>query len=367
MKWDVVLCLAVMAAPLAAQFAPGTWHTDKSKRSIDLNELKLGGPPKDGIPALNLPKFVPTAQAKAWLDAKEPVIVVEHTGEVRAYPLQILIWHELVNDQIGDAPVLVSYCPLCNSAVVFDRRVDATVYDFGVSGMLRVNDMVMFDRQTDSLWQQITGECIVGKMTGSQLSILPSQTVAFGLFASQFPQGKVLSRSTGYARRYGQNPYVGYEFSNQLLFPVRKPANLRVPLMERIVGITGEKDAKAYSFRALRRVGVTEGRVGDKHYVIFFQDGTRTALDAADIARSRDVGAVGVFSPESEGRILTFQREDGRIVDQQTGSAWNLLGIALSGPLAGRRLTPVEHVVSFAFAWLVFRPDTQLIDNLVEP
>jgi hypothetical protein len=356
-----------MALPSAAQFAPGSWHTDKSKRSIDLNELKLGGPPKDGIPALNLPKFVPMVQAKGWLDPKEPVIVVERAGETRAYPLQILIWHELVNDQIGDTPVLVSYCPLCNSAVVFDRRVGATVYDFGVSGMLRVNDMVMFDRQTDSLWQQITGDGIVGKMTGSQLSILPSQTVPYGLFASQFPQGKVLSRNTGYSRQYGQNPYVGYEFSNQLMFPARKPANLRVPLMERVVAITEEKEAKAYSFRALRRVGVTEGRVRDKHYVIFFQDGTRTALDAADISRSRDVGAVGVFSPELDGRTLTFRREGGRIVDHETGSAWNLLGIGSSGPLAGRRLTAVEHTVSFAFAWLVFRPDTQLVDELGQP
>jgi hypothetical protein len=356
-----------MALPLAAQFAPGTSHTDKSKRSIDLNELKLGGPPKDGIPALNLPKFVPTSQAKGWLDPKEPVIVVEQTGEPRAYPLQILIWHEMVNDQIGDMPILVSYCPLCNSGVVFDRRVGATVYDFGVSGMLRANDMVMFDRQTDSLWQQITGEGIVGKMAGSQLSILPSQTVSFGLFASQFPEGKVLSRSTGYSRQYGQNPYVGYEFGNQLMFPIRKPGNLRLPLMERIVGIADEKEARAYSFRALRRVGVAAVQFRDKHYVIVFQEGTRTALDSADIGRSKDVGAVGVFSPEQEGRILTFKREGGRIVDQETGSTWNLLGIASNGPLAGRRLTPVDHTVSFAFAWLVFRPDTQIVDDLAQP
>src|SRR5579863_5188381 len=155
MPYQLALCLAVLAVPLPAQFAGGSWHTDISKRSINLNELKPGGPGKDGIPALNRPKFTSVAEAGRWLDPKEPVIVVERAADVRAYPLQILIWHELVNDQIGDTPLLISYCPLCNSAVVFDRRVAGSVYDFGVSGMLRDSDMVMFDRQTDSLWQQI--------------------------------------------------------------------------------------------------------------------------------------------------------------------------------------------------------------------
>ena len=189
MRW-VFIAVLLAGLPLRAQMSRGDWRTDLSKKSIDLAELKSGGPPKDGIPAVDRPKFVMPAQASAWLSPKEPVMVVEHAGEARAYPLQILMWHELVNDQIGDLPLLVSYCPLCNSALVFDRRVDGKVYDFGVSGMLRNSDMVMYDRQTDSLWQQIGGDAIVGTMTGKKLKLLHSQTVSFENFARTFPRAK---------------------------------------------------------------------------------------------------------------------------------------------------------------------------------
>ena len=361
MRLRACVCAAFIAVPLFGQLTGGRWRTDTSKHSINLNELKPGGPGKDGIPALDHPKFVSVGEARKWLEAKEPLIVVETAEEVRAYPLQILIWHELVNDWIGDTPVLVSFCPLCNSAVVFDRRFDGSVYDFGVSGMLRDSDMVMYDRNTESLWQQITGEAIAGSLTASRLTVLPAQTVSFAVLADHFPQARVLSRSTGYARRYGQNPYSGYEFGNQVLFPIKKLGKPRVPLMERIVAITGDGLAKAYPFSALRRLGVLEDTIESKRYVIFFQSGTRTVLDAESTADSRDVGAVGVFLPELEGRVLTFRHQDGAIVDQQTGSTWNVLGVAMRGPVAGHRLTPVANTVAFAFAWLVFRPETEIV------
>jgi hypothetical protein len=359
-----MLCLAVLSnAWLHAEFSPGTWKTDLSKKSISLSELMRGGPPKDGIPAIRQPKFVGVRQAATWLNKKEPVLVVELGGQARAYPLQILIWHELVDDQIGQTPILVSYCPLCNSGIVFDRQVDGVTLDFGVSGMLRNSDMVMYDRQTDSLWQQITGEAIVGTHTGKSLSILSSQIVSFETFSQAFPEGRVLSRETGFERRYGQNPYQGYEFGQRLIMPVRLNSAARQHLLERLVTVSGGKTDRAYPFSLLKSKGLYEDHIGDLHFIIFFQEGTVSALDESDIADSRDVGAVGVFSPELEGRHLSFWRKEGRILDKETSSKWNVLGIATEGPLAGKRLHPIRHQVSFAFAWLTFRPDTQIVGD----
>ena len=240
-----------MLASLAAaygQLGPGQWKTDLSKKTIDLRELRSGGPPKDGIPAIFEPRFVGVDEAEAWLADKEPVLMVRHAGEARAYPLQILIFHELANDWIGDLPILVSYCPLCNSAITFDRRIDGVVHTFGVSGMLRNSDMVMYDRQTDSLWQQLTGEGLVGEHAGKHLLLVSSQVVPWDSFAKNFPDGKVLSRQTGHARRYGTTPYGGYEFSNRLMFPVPVKRQVDVRPMERMLTLTLAGKVRAYTF-----------------------------------------------------------------------------------------------------------------------
>jgi hypothetical protein len=352
--------LLVLCGSLMAQLGPGGWKTDLSKRSIDLSELRSGGPPKDGIPAIDNPKFEETKQASVWLSPKEPVLAIAVEGQVRAYPLQILIWHELVNDLIGEVPILVSYCPLCNSAIVFDRRIEGRADTFGVSGMLRHSDMVMYDRQTDSLWQQLTGEAMVGTLTGSKLKILPSQVVSLDAFTRSFPHGKVLSRDTGYPRAYGQNPYVGYEFGNRLMMPVPVKRATRIRPLERMVTVEAAGIAKAYPFTMLRSRWVIEDKIKETRYVVLFEEGTVTALDHKEIARSRDVGSAGVFLAILAGRRLSFRRKDGKVIDKETGSVWNVLGLATDGPLAGKRLTPVEHGTHFAFAWLVFRPDTQI-------
>lgn len=357
------LIAAAVALALAAlaQFPSKNWRTDISKRSIALDELVSGGPPKDGIPALDFPRFETVPAAARWLGEKEPVLVVELGQDVRAYPFQILIWHELVNDQLGDRPVLVSYCPLCNSALVFDRRVRGGVLTFGVSGMLRGSDMVMFDRQTESLWQQITGEALVGSFTGTRLSIVPSQTVPFETFAKQFPNGRVLSRETGHRRPYGRSPYAGYESGQRLMFPVPVPRQARRKPLGRLLAVKCSERAKAYPLEALRNAGVVEGECAGNRFVIFFERGMRSAVDAELIRESRDAGAAGVFVPVVDSQHLSFRRESGKIVDTQTGSTWNLWGIATEGPLAGKRLPAVEHGIYFAFAWLTFYPDTEIV------
>ncbi|MEE8465674.1 MAG: DUF3179 domain-containing protein, partial [Dehalococcoidia bacterium] len=195
------------------------WATDFQIRSAPYSEFFSGGPSKDGIPAVDNPKFVSVDEAEEWLDDREPVQVVDINGDVRAYPLQILIWHEIVNDQVGGIPVAITFCPLCNTALVFNAALpDGRVLDFGVSGMLRFSDLVMYDRQTESWWQQATGEAIVGDLTGTMLEFIPSPIVSWADFKQAHPGRQVLSRDTGISRPYGRNPYTGYDTGRPFLF-----------------------------------------------------------------------------------------------------------------------------------------------------
>ena len=178
------------------------WNTDWSKHSIEYHDLLSGGPPRDGIPPIDQPKFVENQLAAQWLKPNDPVIALEINGDARAYPL-ILTWHEIVNDVVGEIPVTITFCPLCNSAIVFKRNHQGITYDFGTSGLLRHSDLVMYDRQTESLWQQFTGEAIVGVMTGEQLLMIPSGLIGFEKFQAAYQAGKILSEETGYSREYG--------------------------------------------------------------------------------------------------------------------------------------------------------------------
>jgi hypothetical protein len=347
----------ILALQAYAQFAEGAWKTDKSKKSIDLKELLRGGPPKDGIPSIDNPRFLP-AGAVDWLAPEELVIALQVDGKSRAYPLQILIWHELVNDRIGDTPLLVSYCPLCNSAIVFDRRVDGAVLEFGVSGMLRNSDMVMYDRQTDSLWQQITGEGIVGKYTGATLRMLPSQMIPFRQFQESYPEGEVLSRDTGVPRDYGRNPYRGYEFGNGPIMPVKSSRKTSLRPMEKLVVVKDGRTYRAYPVSRLARHGVIEDKVNGQPIVLFYSSQGLSPVDATAMAQSRAVGSIGVFSAGNGSARLRFRRVKDRIEDRETRSGWNITGVAFDGEKKGTRLQPLEHGVYFAFAWLAFQPDT---------
>ncbi len=347
----------------AAERLPSSseWRTDLSRRSIELSELLSGGPPKDGIPSINAPSFVSVEEAAGWLDDREPVQVVTIDGETRVYPVQILIWHELVNDRIGDTPILVSYCPLCLSAIVFDRRVGERTLEFGVSGMLRDSDMVMFDRRTESLWQQLTGEAIVGELWGETLKIVSSQVVDFGSVRKAYPKAKTLSRDTGHRRPYGDSPYAGYEAGGRTIFPVKFRGRGSLKKLDRLLTITAGEEAVAYKMKEVGGRRLIPGEIVGRPYVVFLTPEGAGALDRRKIVDSKPVGSVGVFSPVVDGRALGFQFRDGSFFDEQTGSEWNLFGEAVAGELEGRRLEPLEHGVFFAFAWLTFHPRTQLL------
>ncbi|MBI3993933.1 MAG: DUF3179 domain-containing protein [Candidatus Lambdaproteobacteria bacterium] len=341
----------------------GEWtRTDFAKASVDFREIISGGPPRDGIPPIDKPAFVSNAEAAVWLEAGEPVLVVERGADVRAYPLQVLIWHEIVNDTVGGDPLVITFCPLCNSALVFDRRVEGRVLDFGTTGKLRNSDLVMWDRQTESWWQQLTGTGIVGAYTGTTLTFLPAPLVAFATYRQAFPQGKVLSRETGHFRPYGINPYEDYDSpENTQPFLMRSAVDARLPATERVVALERGSVARAYPYRLLAPLGAVNDRLGGEAVVVFFTAGTRSALAGRVIGESREVGSGAVFARKLEGRELTFVRsEAGRWLDEQTHSTWNQFGHATAGPLLGKRLTPLPHGNHFAFAWLAFRPDSSI-------
>lgn len=175
-----------------ARISTEQWKTDFSRHSVPFSEIFSGGVPRDGIPPIDNPEFIAVEKANLWLEAHEPVVSLEVSNEAKAYPLQILTRHEIVNDVVGGMPVAATFCPLCNSAIVFDRRLGDVVYDFGVSGMLRNSDLIMWDRQTQSWWQQLTGEAIVGELTGCQLTSLPAAIVSWKDFSAANPAGLVL-------------------------------------------------------------------------------------------------------------------------------------------------------------------------------
>lgn len=334
------------------------WGTDWTRHTIEYDEILSGGPPRDGIPSIDSPEFETIQEAESWLAGNEPVITVDIDGDSRAYPLQILTWHEIANDVVGSIPVVVTFCPLCNSALVFDRRVDDAVLAFGVSGLLRNSDLIMYDRITETLWQQFTGEAVVGELAGRQLSFIPSSIVSFDDFRNASPDGLVLSRNTGYNRRYGENPYVGYDSINQSPFLFSGPTDGRLPPMERVVTVALEQGDVAYPLSTLAGVGVINDRPFGRELVVFHVPGTSSALGSQMIAAGEDVGATGVFEPRVDDQLLTFHVQGGEIMDVESGSRWNILGHATSGSYAGSRLAPLVHGDHFWFSWAAFKPDT---------
>lgn len=336
------------------------WKTDTSKKSIELSELKSGGPPKDGIPAINNPGFISSEEADSWIDPSEPLISFEMNGIARAYPLQILIWHEIVNDHFGDTPVLITFCPLCYSAIVFDRRIDDETHQFGVSGFLRHSDMIMFDRKTESLWQQFTGEAIVGEYTGKKLEILPSQIISYQQFKEAYPDGQILSKETGIDRPYGRNPYSGYDDVNNTPFLAGDIEDDRLKPLQKVIGVRIGDQQKAYPYPASQSEGVINDELADEPIVVFHIEGARSALDAPEISDSRKDGSTGAFSRIVNGETLTFSYDGSFIKDRETESTWDITGRAVSGPMQGEQLEPLIFGDYFAFAWLVFWPETEI-------
>jgi hypothetical protein len=298
--WVVVLACA--GAQAAGPLEQNGFSLEPSL--IPRDQIFAGGPSRDGIPALDSPSR-DSATSSSWKD-DDLVVGVVNGSEARAYPLAILVWHELVNDELGDDPILVSYCPLCGTALVFDRRMDGRVHNFGVSGLLYQSDLLMFDRETESLWSQIEARAVTGARMGRRLEMLRSRIVSWKTWREAHPDTSVVSRKTGYPRDYGRSPYQGYETSNRLLFPVdaNRSRHLKMPTLGLRVP---NGPSRAYPGEEVARAG---GRVEDRF-------------------ANRQV--VVSYDPETK-------RFDYRVPDR------------------------IEVVEGFWFAWMAFHPDSDVFE-----
>jgi len=416
-KFQVVVIFALLVGYTFAQPAAlNTLGIDASRANIPIGEILSGGPPPQGIPALSFSgewtgsvpagrqvSYVSQAEAQAWLEPQEPVIAMNIAGAARAYPLQILTWHEIANDQLANVPIAVTFCPLCNSALAFDRRIpvqddalaDVAMFNsdvttvaldddfvaayqrqtgdvpaaqaipvtFGVSGLLYNSNLLMFDSETSTLWSQLLGEGNVGTLTDVELLRYPAQIVSFAEFQEAFPEGDVLSRDTGYSRGYGRNPYVGYDDIDSPAFLFRGETDGRLPPKERVISVVQGSSSVAYPFSELAQARVIQDQIVDTPVVVFWQEGTASALDQAVIAESTDVGGAGIFDRQVDGRVVDFMWNGEAFVDTQTGSTWNMLGHATTGELEGSQLTPVIHDNTLWFAWAAFKPETRIYTN----
>lgn len=289
----VVLALTAVTAQADIDKWEKDWRiTDFSRHSVDLAEIFSGGIGRDVIPAIDEPTIGDLEKAREIHDEREPIIRVTVNDETRAYPLTVLMWHEIVNDTLGGVPITVTFCPLCNTAIVFDRRLGDAVLDFGTTGNLRFSDLVMYDRQTESWWQQFTGEGIVGKYSGEMLTIIPSRVEPFGVFAAAFPDADILARPPSFPRNYGVNPYAGYDTSDE-------PFISGVPKVEGIAPLAyvvavGDQ---AWSLDLLRK----KKRVEAGDLVITWEPGQLSVLDVSYIKESRDIGYVTVQRRTPDG------------------------------------------------------------------
>lgn len=286
--------------------------TNFDKKSVNMSEIRSGGPKKDGIPSIDNPQFTTIAETTGLGDT-EPVIGFSFNGEAKAYPLGILMSHEIVNDTIGGRKVAVTYCPLCNSAIVFDARVNGQDLEFGTTGNLRNSDLVMYDRQTQSWWQQFMGEAIVGEMTGTKLKMLPSRMESYARFKARFPKGLVLAPTR--FGSYGSNPYVGYDTNSRpFLYSGDMPKDIAP--MARLV-VVGQEAWTVALLKEKRKI--TKGDL-----IITWEPGQNSALDARTIAKGREVGNVVVQRKTEKG------------------------------------LEDVVHDVTFAFTFHAFKPEGKI-------
>lgn len=306
----------------------------------------------DSVRSIDAPGFEQPGEA-GWLDPSAPVVVVADAGTARAYPLAILSLHQIVNDTFAARPIAVTFAPLCNASVVFDRRVGARTLTFGVSGKLYRADVVLYDRETTSLWPQIGGVAVRGEMKGARLTPIASTVVSFGEFRAEYPNGQVLQRPT--AADYTVKPFAGYDRRSGPdpdVFHARVDPRRRA--MQRVVGVALGHEARAYPYDALRAAGVVNDAIDGNRIAVFFSD------DAASIYGTASSGGTGVYERNVKGQPLTFVARDDGFVDEETGSAWSVLGVASAGPLRGARLRPVLHLDAFWFAWAAFVPDTDI-------
>jgi hypothetical protein len=313
------------------------------------DQIVSGGPPPDGIPSIDNPKFNSIQEADGLLEDSDLVLGLNINGDIRAYPLQILVWHEIVNDKVGGVPVTVTYCPLCFTNQVFNRTLEnGQILEFGTSGKLYNSNLVMYDRTTKSLWSQAMAQGIVGKFAGIKLERIPFDVAYWKEWKELYPDSKVLSRDGGSARPYGADPYGDYYTNGDVLFPVSNSDD-RLGLKEIVIGFENNGQCKAYKLQEIENKKVINDQVNGKPIALL----------------SLHPFMVRAYDPEVDEQVLkfSFNAKDQNFIDTKTGSAWNFEGKAISGQMKGKQLTRLSFDEGFWFEWVAFHPKTELYQN----
>ena len=326
--------------------------SDKSKiqqtgdvlHSIPLDEIVSAGPLKDGIPSIDDPKFESVVAADQYLDNKKFGLAVEVEGDWRFYPYQIIVWHEIVNDVFNGKPLLVTYCPLCFSGMVFDSEVRGEVVSFGTSGKLYNSNLLMYDRKTDSLWSQILGEAVVGELTGENLEQYPALTMTWEDFRSEHERGEVLSRKTSASRDYTMDPYADYYSNASIWFPLSNKDS-RLDSKELVYGVRLGDAQKAYTFSSIQDEEVINDVVGGIPLLIIFDPYQNT---------------INAFIRLHNGEELTFEADGNYLREMNSDIRWNYSGRPIEGVERSAQLKQIPIVNSFWFNWVVFFPDTEV-------
>ena len=325
---------------------------------VDPSKIISGGPGVDGIPAIDRPVHISVAEAARSLVDTEQLLVVESHGQALAFPLRSLIVHEIANDVLDGVPIAATWCPLCNTGVVYDRRVAGTTTTFGVTGTLYSSAMVMYDRQTRSLWTQPTGQAVLGRRTGQELTVLASSLLPWAEARRSFPAMAVVLSDRSELDA-ATNPYEGYDSSDKP-FLFRGQLDARLPPFERVAGVSFSGVSRAWPYSLLRAKRTLQDTVAGQAVVLLWAPGTASPLDDADLRKGRDIGSAAVYSPDIGGRPLTFTPRGREFSDLQTGSTWTLGGLAVEGPLKGDRLRRLPSQDAFWFAWAAFNPHTDI-------
>ena len=317
-------------------------ETNGLKHVIPLDKIKSGGPPKDGIPSIDDPKFA-EVEGSQFVRDSDVVIGLEINGDARAYPLFILVWHEIVNDNVGGVPVAVTYCPLCYTNQVFERVINGQEVEFGTSGKLYNSNLLMYDRLTDSYWSQGLGYAVTGDLTGTALKILPFDVITWGDWKKLHPDTVVLTTDTGHLRSYATDPYGDYYTDPRIIFPVDNMDDRMHP-KEIILGFFEDGIYKAYKQNDVETFTVINDDIGNTSLMLMslFSQNSRA------------------FDRNLDDQVLEFEFVDGKILDTKTQSEWNYDGLAISGLLEGSQLTRLPMSPGFWFEWVAFHPETEV-------
>lgn len=315
-------------------------ETNGVKHLIPLEKIKGGGPPKDGIPSIDNPKFANVSDA-AFMSDSDTVIGLSINGESRAYPLFIMVWHEIVNDNVGGIPVAVTYCPLCYTNQVFERVINGQQVEFGTSGKLYNSNLLMYDRLTDSYWSQALGMAVKGELSGYELNLVPFDVITWGDWKKLYPGTLVLTTDTGHIRSYATDPYGDYYTEPRIIFPVENQDD-RINPKEIILGFNHQDISKAYKQSDVESSIIINDSIGGSPVLLvsLFSENSRA------------------FERTIDGVVLDFQYVDDKIIDVQTSSEWNYDGLSISGHYDGEQLKRMPMEPGFWFEWVAFHPDT---------